>query len=106
MLQQPEADDYAVATGETQVREFCERAFDKVGLDYSEYVKTDEQFYRPAEVDLLIGDATKARRVLGCQQAHTLRRLVDEMVESDLAGTAHLVNQPPPTSDNAGAGVS
>jgi len=66
MLQQPEPDDYVVATGETHtVREFCERAFGKVGLDYREYVKVDEQFYRPAEVDLLMGDATKARRVLG-----------------------------------------
>ena len=88
MLQQPEPDDYVVATGETHtVREFCERAFDKVGLDYREYVKTDEQFYRPAEVDLLMGDAAKARRVLGWEQSHTFQQLVEEMVESDLAAT-------------------
>src|SRR5882762_6645157 len=57
MLQQPEADDYVIATGETHtVREFCERAFDRVELDYREYVKIDKQFYRPAEVDLLKGN--------------------------------------------------
>jgi GDPmannose 4,6-dehydratase len=85
MLQQTEADDYVVATGETHtVREFCERAFGKVGLDYSEFVKQDERFYRPAEVDLLMGDARKARRVLGWQQKHSFQQLVDEMVEADL----------------------
>jgi GDPmannose 4,6-dehydratase len=89
MLQQPEADDYVVATGETHtVREFCERAFGKVGLDYREFVKQDERFYRPAEVDLLMGDATKARRVLGWQQEHSFQQLVDEMVESDLEAAA------------------
>jgi GDPmannose 4,6-dehydratase len=86
MLQQSEADDYVIATGETHtVREFCERAFGKVGLDYREHVKTDEQFYRPAEVDRLMGDAAKARRVLGWEQDHTFQQLVDEMVEADLA---------------------
>src|SRR5262249_55909527 len=66
MLQQPEPDDYVVATGETHtVREFCDRAFGEVGLDYREYVKVDKAFYRPAEVDLLVGDASRARRVLG-----------------------------------------
>lgn len=85
MLEQPEADDYVVATGETHtVREFCERAFGKVGLDYREFVKQDERFYRPAEVDLLMGDATKARRVLGWEQGHSFQQLVDEMVEADL----------------------
>jgi GDPmannose 4,6-dehydratase len=89
MLQQPEADDYVVATGETHtVREFCERAFDKVGLDYREYVKTDEQFYRPAEVDLLMGDAAKARRVLGWKPHHTFEELVNEMVNADLGAIA------------------
>ncbi|HLL72140.1 MAG TPA: GDP-mannose 4,6-dehydratase, partial [Pyrinomonadaceae bacterium] len=62
MLQQAEPDDYVVATGETHtVREFCERAFAEVGLDYERYVRVDERFLRPAEVDLLIGDASKAR---------------------------------------------
>jgi len=89
MLQQPEPDDYVVATGETHtVRDFCERAFSKVDLDYREYVIEDEQFYRPAEVDLLMGDATKAKRVLGWQQSHTFEQLVSEMVEADLASMA------------------
>lgn len=89
MLEQPEADDYVVATGETHtVREFCERAFSKVGLDYREFVTPDERFYRPAEVDLLMGDATKARRVLGWEQGHSFQQLVDEMVESDLKAAA------------------
>ncbi len=86
MLQQPEPDDYVIATGETHtVREFCERAFGKVALDYRDFVKVDEQFYRPAEVDLLKGDATKARRVLGWEPRHTFEELVDEMVNADLA---------------------
>jgi GDPmannose 4,6-dehydratase len=85
MLQQPEPDDYVVATGETHtVREFCERAFNHVGLDYSDFVRIEEQFYRPAEVDLLRGDASKAKRQLGWEQSHTFEELVAEMVESDL----------------------
>jgi GDPmannose 4,6-dehydratase len=89
MLQQPEAEDYVVATGETHtVREFCERAFARVGLDCQEFVKIDEQFYRPAEVDLLIGDAAKARRQLGWKPQHTFAELVDEMVDSDLRKAA------------------
>ena len=108
MLQQPEADDYVIATGETHtVREFCERAFNKVGLDYSEYVKTDEQFFRPAEVDLLMGDAAKARRVLGWEPGHTFQQLVDEMVESDLASITRLADKPPLfAGGSAGAGVA
>lgn len=85
MLQQAEPDDYVVATGETHtVREFCERAFARVSLDYQEFVKVDEQFCRPAEVDLLIGEATKARRELGWKPEHTFAELVDEMVDADL----------------------
>jgi GDPmannose 4,6-dehydratase len=85
MLQQPKPDDYVVASGETHtVREFCERAFARVGLRYEEFVKVDEQFCRPAEVDVLIGDATKARRELGWQPQHSFAELVDEMVDSDL----------------------
>jgi GDPmannose 4,6-dehydratase len=85
MLQQPEADDFVIATGETHtVREFCERAFKQVGLDYNDYVRIDEQFYRPAEVDLLMGDASKAKGQLGWEQSHTFAELVAEMVESDL----------------------
>jgi GDPmannose 4,6-dehydratase len=85
MLQQPEPDDFVIATGEAySVREFCELAFDEVGLDYRDYVKVDERFYRPAEVDLLIGDSTKARRVLGWKPKYTLQEMVSEMVRSDL----------------------
>lgn len=86
MLQQEEPDDYVVATGETHtVREFCERAFAQAGLDYKQYVRVDEQFLRPAEVDLLIGDATKARRELGWQPEYTFAEMIREMVEADLA---------------------
>ena len=108
MLQQPEADDYVIATGETHtVREFCELAFGKVGLDYREYVKQDEQFYRPAEVDRLMGNAAKARRVLGWEQGHTFQQLVDEMVESDLASASRLADQPPSLAGSrTGAGAA
>ena len=93
MLQQPGPDDYVVATGETHtVREFCERAFARVGLRYEEFVKVDEQFYRPAEVDVLIGEAAKARRELGWQPQHTFAELVDEMVDSDLREAARLAH--------------
>ncbi|HSS20769.1 MAG TPA: GDP-mannose 4,6-dehydratase [Pyrinomonadaceae bacterium] len=94
MLQQTEPEDYVVATGETHtVREFCELAFSKVGLDYQQYVVIDENFYRPAEVDLLMGDATKARKKLGWQPRHSFSELVDEMVESDLAALSSLAHR-------------
>jgi GDPmannose 4,6-dehydratase len=89
MLQQREADDYVVATGETHtVREFCERAFARVGLDWERYVKVDEMFYRPAEVDLLIGDATKARTALGWEPLYSFEQLINEMVDADVAALA------------------
>jgi GDPmannose 4,6-dehydratase len=89
MLQQPEPDDYVIATGKTHtVREFCARAFSQVGLDYLDYVKVDEKFYRPAEVDLLVGDASKARRVLGWTPTYNFEQLVDEMVEADVNALA------------------
>ena len=85
MLQQPTPDDYVIATGETHsVREFCELAFAEVGLDYKDHVKVDEGYYRPAEVDLLIGDARKARETLGWEPKYTFRELIKEMVDSDL----------------------
>jgi len=85
MLQQPEPDDYVVATGECHsVREFCEQAFAEVGLDYRKYVITDERFHRPAEVDQLVGDSTKARKVLGWAPTYTFEGLVKEMVQADL----------------------
>lgn len=85
MLQQEEPDDYVVATGETHsVREFCELAFAEAGLDYREYVKIDERFHRPAEVDLLVGDASKAFKELGWRHTYTFTELVREMVQADL----------------------
>ncbi len=85
MLQAPKPDDYVVATGETHsVREFCEVAFAEANLDYRDHVVVDERFYRPAEVDLLIGDASKAKRVLGWEPKTTFRDLVREMVREDL----------------------
>jgi GDPmannose 4,6-dehydratase len=85
MLQQPEPDDYVISTGEAHtVAEFCDLAFSELGLDYREFVKVDEQFYRPAEVELLIGDSTKARTVLNWEPHYTFQQLVKEMVISDL----------------------
>lgn len=85
MLQQPEPDDYVVATGETHsVREFCEAAFAVAGLNYQDYVKMDEVFYRPAEIDLLIGDATKARQNLRWKPRYVFNDLVEEMVLKDI----------------------
>jgi GDPmannose 4,6-dehydratase len=84
MLQQPEADDYVIATGETHsVREFVELAFSHAGLDYKNYVATDPTLFRPAEVNLLLGDATKARTKLGWTPRTTFEALVREMVEAD-----------------------
>jgi GDPmannose 4,6-dehydratase len=89
MLQQPEPDDYVVATGTAHsVAEFCERAFAEVGLDYRKYIVTDERFRRPAEVDQLIGDSSKARKVLGWTPKYTFDELVREMVQSDLDAVA------------------
>ena len=85
MLQQDEPDDYVVATGETHsVREFCELAFGHVGLEADQYVKTDPEFLRPAEVDQLVGNATKARDHLGWEPRHSFRDLVEMMVDADL----------------------
>ena len=89
MLQQPAADDYVVATGETHsVRDLCELAFSEAGLDYKDYVKIDQTVYRPAEVDLLIGDASKAQSVLQWQPSVDFAGLIKEMVHADLAALA------------------
>ena len=91
MLQQPQADDYVVASGKSHtVREFCERAFAELDLDYRDFVATDERFYRPAEVDELVGDATKAREVLGWTPKYSFDDLIKEMVSSDLEANARL----------------
>ena len=85
MLQQDQPDDFVVATGETHsVREFCELAFGHVGLDYEDFVVVDPQFFRPAEVDLLVGDASKAREKLGWHPEVDFPTLVRTMVDSDL----------------------
>ena len=85
MLQQDKPDDYVVATGDTHsVKEFADMAFSHVGLDYRDYVKVDPQFYRPSEVELLVGDATKAKKVLGWDYNITFDDLVREMVDTDM----------------------
>src|SRR4051812_10691379 len=86
MLQQDQPGDYVVATGQTQsVRRFCELAFGHVELDYRDYVVLDERFMRPAEVDLLVGDSSSARSVLGWQPETSFEDLVRMMVEADVA---------------------
>lgn len=86
MLQQPDPDDYVIATGSTQsVRDLCELAFSEAGLDYHDYVKIDQAVYRPAEVDLLIGDASKARAKLGWEPSVDFVGLIKEMVQADIA---------------------
>ncbi len=86
LLQQEEPDDCVIATGETHtVREFCEIAFGCAGLDYTDHVVVDQRFVRPAEVELLLGDPSKARTVLGWEPKVTFRELVEMMVDSDLA---------------------
>jgi GDPmannose 4,6-dehydratase len=85
MLQQSSPDDYVVATGTTRsVGEFVRAAFDNVDLDWERYVVVDPRFYRPAEVDLLVGDATKARNVLGWEPEVSFEQLVETMVQADL----------------------
>jgi len=85
MLQQEQADDYVIATGETySVREFCERAFGHVGLDYKDFVEIDPRYFRPAEVDLLLGDPAKAKARLGWAPKVSFPELVRMMVDHDL----------------------
>jgi GDPmannose 4,6-dehydratase len=85
MLQQDKPDNFVIGTGETHsVREFCEIAFGHVGLDYKQYVVLDERFIRPAEVDLLISNPSKARAVLGWEPSVSFEELVTMMVDSDL----------------------
>ena len=85
MLQQDEPDDYVVGSGKTHsIRELCEVAFSYVGLDYREYVVQDERFFRPAEVDLLVADASQARRVLSWEPTVTFEELIHMMVDADL----------------------
>jgi GDPmannose 4,6-dehydratase len=86
MLQQDKADDYVIATGETNtVRRCVEVAFDEAGLEWEPYVEIDDSLKRPAEVDLLVGDPSKARRELGWEPKTTFEELIRLMVRSDLA---------------------
>lgn len=85
MLQQPNPDDYVIASGENHsVKEFCEQAFSRLGLDWQEYVKVDPKFIRPAEVDILLGDPSKAKKALNWQPKTKFADLVGMMVDSDL----------------------
>jgi len=85
MLQQPQPDDYVVASGETHsVAELCDMAFGHVDLNYRDYVVQDPKYFRPVEVDLLVGDASKAGRVLGWEPSMTFTELIQMMVEADL----------------------
>jgi GDPmannose 4,6-dehydratase len=86
MLQQEEPDDYVIATGETHtVQEFVEEAFSYAGLDWRDYVEIDPWYYRPSEVDLLVGDASKAKRALEWEPKTTFKDLVSLMVDADMA---------------------
>jgi len=85
ILQQDAPDDFVIATGETHmVEEFVSEAFSRVGLDWHDYVVVDQRFVRPAEVDLLLGDPSKAKRLLGWEPSVTFQGLVDMMVDSDM----------------------
>ena len=86
MLQAPEPDDYVIGTGQThQIKDAARIAFERVGLNYEDYVHTDAQFLRPAEVDLLIADASKAREKLGWEPTVSFKELIEMMVDADLA---------------------
>ena len=85
ILQQDKPDDYVIATGESHsVREFAEMVFQKLGLDYKEYVEIDQRYFRPSEVDVLQGDSSKARKELGWSPKVTFERLIDMMIATDL----------------------
>ena len=85
MLQQENPDDYVVATNELySVRDFCQKTFGQLGLDYEKYVEIDPRFYRPAEVELLLGDSTKAHQQLGWKPQTSFDQLVEMMVKKDL----------------------
>jgi GDPmannose 4,6-dehydratase len=86
MLQQPEPDDFVIGTGEThQIKECAQVAFERVGLNWEDYVRSDAQFMRPAEVDLLIADPAKANKKLGWKPQVSFKQLIEMMVDADLA---------------------
>jgi GDP-D-mannose dehydratase len=90
MLQQPTAEDYVIATGVSHsIRDLVSIAFSRVGLDWEKYVRFDPKFLRPAEVDHLIGNPAKAKRVLGWEPAVNFKQLVEMMVDADMERLAH-----------------
>jgi len=92
MLQQKEPEDYVISTGKTNtVRMMCEIAFARVGLDYQDFVVVDPKFYRPAEVQLLLGDCTKAREKLGWQPEMNFKDLIEMMVDADVERVNSLI---------------
>jgi len=85
MLQQNQPDNYVICTGQSHsVREFCEKAFSHVGLNYEDHVVVNQKFFRPAEIDVLVGDYSKAKRILGWEPTIFIDQLIAEMVENDL----------------------
>jgi len=85
MLQQEKPDDYVIATGETHsVREFVEKVFSKLDLDYNKHIAVDPRYFRPTEVDVLLGDSTKAQKILGWKPKVTFEKLIDMMIAADL----------------------
>ena len=96
MMQREQPEDYVIASGETHsVREFCELAFARLGLDWREHVVADQRYLRPAEVDRLIGDASKARRDLGWSPQTSFAELVARMVDSDIAAQERALTEQP-----------
>jgi GDPmannose 4,6-dehydratase len=96
MLQQDNPEDYVVGSGTTHsVRELCDVAFGRLGLDWEKYVIIDPKFYRPAEVDLLVSDPSKARRVLGWEPSVSFEELVGMMVDADLEALQRAGNHTP-----------
>ncbi len=105
MLQHDTPDDYVISTGTTQsVREFCRIAFERVGLNYEDYVVVDPRFFRPAEVELLLGDATKAKETLGWEPEVDFQGLVEMMVDADLQSRLGLGKKPPRGTRTEGLG--
>ena len=86
MLQQPEGDDYVIATGETHsIRDFLDRAFGRLDLDWEKYVTVDQRYFRPTEVDVLLGDASKAENVLGWKPEISFDEMINEMIDYEIA---------------------
>ena len=99
MLQRPEPDDYVIATNDTHtIRECLEVDFGRVGLDWQRYLEIDPRYYRSAEVELLIGDASKAKRKMGCEPKTKFKDLMELMVDTDLANLSRKSSVSPSTA--------